>query len=35
MQLKSALASVHADVGDLIAMKLQGLTREQMMQVII
>jgi hypothetical protein len=35
MQLKSALASVHADVGDLVAMKLQGLTREQMMQVII
>ena len=34
-QLKQAISSLHGEVDEMVAMKLQGLTRQQMMQVSI
>jgi hypothetical protein len=33
-QLKAAIDSLHGEIDELVAMKLQGLTRQQMIQVI-
>ncbi len=33
-QLKAAIHSMHIEVDELVAMKLQGLTRQQVMQVM-
>ena len=34
-QLKQAISSLHGEVDEMVAMKLEGLTRQQMMQVNI
>lgn len=33
-QLKAAIDSLYGEIDELVAMKLQGLTRQQMIQVI-